>query len=288
MTTAKTPYEVHLEHQLVCLRFVQEFGAMRMQTIAYAMFPKRTPSAAYAAAKLAVRNASEQGYLVCDIKRDSSRYYALTPRGARMLHSLDERCLIRSTITALDFRRLEHREWCNIVALSARHRGLQGHSEAQIKGTANSELMDVFKHRPDALTYYTGSDGKPYAAWHEVELSRRSSKDKARLAHVVDTLIKQRFLTHGKVEHNINLVMHCGTAKIKRENHAIIESVLQQHSDDVLSGPSAYSVTFGEGETAREFSVDINVLPETIAGVWGSELPWPGAPVATPVGQENL
>lgn len=287
MTTEKTSYEVHLEHQLQCLKFVHEFGAMRMQTIGYAMFPKKTPSAAYAAAKLAVRNAGTKGYLVCGIRHGCARYYALTLRGARMLHSLDDNYPIRSTTSALDFRRLEHREWCNIVALSARHRGLRSYSEMQIRGTANSELIDVIKHRPDALTYYTNIEGEACVAWHEVDLSRRSTSDKKRMSDLVRTLITQGFLTHENQRHDINLVMHCATAKIKRENHALIGAVLSQHADEVSSGPDAYGITLGEGEKARDFTVDINLLPETIEGVWGSSLPWPGAPAATPVDHDK-
>lgn len=280
MTTKKTPHEVHLEHQLACLRHVHEFGAMRMQTIAYAMFPDKTPSAAYAAAKLAVRHAGGKEYLVYGIQPNSNRYYALTLRGARKLHSLDDSCDVRSTTSALSFQRLEHREWCNIVALSSRHRGLRSYSEMQIRGSTNRELKEVFKHRPDALTYYVDSDGEAYAAWHEVDLSRRSTSDKKRLAHLVHTLIKQRYLTHEEKKHDIHLVMHCGTAKIMRENRALIGAVLARYSDDVLSGPNAYSITLGEGKDACVFQVDINELPATIEGVWGSELPWPEAPAA--------
>lgn len=278
MTTASNPHLVHLEHQLRCLQLVHEFGAMRMQTIAYAMFPKKTPSAAYAAAKRAVRDAGGKEYLVYGRQPNSNRYYALTLRGARKLHSLDDSRDVHSTTSALEFRRLEHREWCNIVALSSRHRGLRSYSEMQIRGTANSELMDVFKHRPDALTYYVDARRKACVAWHEVDLSRRSTSDKKRLAHLVHTLIEQRFLTHEKQEHDINLVMHCRTAKIQRENHALIGAVLAKYPGELLSGPEAYQLTIGEGKDARVFQVDINELSAAIEGVWGSSLPWPEAP----------
>jgi hypothetical protein len=271
-------------YMVQCLRLVHEFGALRVLTIAYAMFPRRAQTAASAAAKRVVSNALKLGYLVCKIEPDSRRYYALTLLGARVLNSSDDRYRVRSTTKALVFHRHEHREWCNVVALAARHRGLSSYSEAQIKGTAHGELMDVFKHMPDALTYYTDTEGRACVAWHEVDLSRRSTKDKQRLAHLVHTLITQRFLTHENQQHNINLVMHCGTAKIKRENHSVIDAALQEHSDDVLSGPAAYEATISEGEDFRVFQVDINELPETVEGTWGSSLPWPGAPGAVSSG----
>lgn len=281
MTTSKTSYQVHLDHQFACLKLVHEFGALSTETIAYALFPTRTPSAAYAAAKLAVRNARLQGYLVYAIEPNSRRYYALTLRGAHVLHNFDDSYRVRSTRRALVFHRHEHREWCNVVALAARHYGLSSRSEAQIVGAAHTEIVHSFGHVPDAVTYYV-ENAEHCAAWHEVELSRRSKSGTKKLRHLVRTLIEKRYLTHRGQEHNINLVMHCATAKIERENRKVIGEALaecglelQELEDDA---DAAYAVQVGAGRARRWFLVYINQLPETVEGVWASSLPWPGCP----------
>lgn len=265
-----------------CLRLVHEFGALRVLTIAYAMFPLRAQTAAAAAAKRVVSNALKLEYLAYHIEPDSRRYYALTLRGARVLNSLDDSYRIRSTTRALAFHRHEHREWCNVVALAARHRGLDSLSEAQIVGAAHSEIVHSFGHVPDAVTYYVDENGEHCAAWHEVELSRRSMSGTKKLRHLVHTLIEKRYLTHQGREHNINLVLHCATPKIERENHRVIQAALaacdakvQELEDDA---DAAYIARVGSGQARRWFLVYINQLPKDVGQVWLSSLPWPGAP----------
>lgn len=266
-----------------CLRLVHEFGALRVLTIAYAMFPTRSQTAASAAAKRVASNALKLGYLTYCIEPDSRRYYALTLRGARVLHSVDDNYRVRSTTSALDFHRHEHREWCNVVALASRHHGLNSRSEAQIVGTAHSEIVHLFGHVPDAVTYYDNENKEHYAAWHEVELSRRSISGTKKLRHLVCTLIEKRYLTHNNQEHNINLVMHCATAKIERENRKVIGEALADFADaQVLEleddADAAYIAQVGVGARRWWFVVYINRLPENVEGAWGSKLPWPGAP----------
>lgn len=267
-------------YMLQCLRLVHEFGALRALTIAYAMFPLRTQTAASAAAKRVVSNALKLGYLTYAIEPDSRRYYALTLRGARVLHSLDDRYRIRSTASALKFHRHEHREWCNVVTLAARHRGLSSRSEAQLVGAAHSEIVRSFGHVPDAVTYY--EEGEYRAAWHEIELSRRSTSGIKKLAHLVRTLIEKRYLTHHDQEHNISLVMHCATEKILRENHRVIGEALVACGVELLDldddADPAYVAQVGTGARRWWFIVYINRLPEGVEGAWGSSLPWPGAP----------
>lgn len=267
-------------YMLQCLRLVHEFGALRALTIAYAMFPLRTQTAASAAAKRVVSNALKLGYLVCSIQPDSRRYYALTLRGARVLNSLDDRYRVRSTASSLNFHRHEHREWCNVVALAARHRGLSSRSEAQLVGAAHSEIVRSFGHVPDAVTYY--EDGECRAAWHEIELSRRSTSGTKKLAHLVRTLIEKRYLTHQGQEHNVTLVMHCATAKIERENHKVIGEALAACGVELLEleedADAAYVAQVGSGARRWWFIVYINRLPGGVEGAWDSSLPWPGAP----------
>lgn len=273
---------------LQCLRLIHEFGALRVLTIAYAMFPLRAQKAASSAAKRVVSNALKLGYLACRIEPDSRRYYALTLRGARMLHASDDRYSVRSTTSALTFHRHEHREWCNVVTLAARHLGLYSRSEAQIVGAAHTEIVSSFGHVPDAVTYYV-EDGEHHAAWHEIELSRRSTSGTKKLAHLVHTLIEKRYLTHDNQEHNINLVMHCATAKIERENHRVIRTALAdccalnknmnlQEAEEEHQSPAFALQISSDNGPVRWFIVYINVLPASVELTWGSELPWPGAP----------
>lgn len=285
MTNQKLTASGHMvqhAYLIQCLRLVHEFGALRVLTIAYAMFPSRAQSAASAAAKRVVSNALKRGYLACHIEANSRRYYALTLRGARVLHSFDDSYRVRSTTSALDFHRHEHREWCNVVALAARHRGLSSRSEAQITGTAHTEISRSFGHMPDAVTYYDDDNAEHCAAWHEVELSRRSTSGTKKLTHLVRTLIEKRYLTHNNLEHSINLVMHCATSKIERENHRAIRDALAACTNDVHElgddADAAYAAQVGIGQARRWFLVYINRLPETVEAAWASSLPWPGVP----------
>jgi hypothetical protein len=124
-------------------------------------------------------------------------------------------------------------------------------------GAAHSEIVSIFGHVPDAVTYYD-EDEKPCAAWHEVELSRRSVSGTKKLRHLVHTLIEKRYLTHDGREHNINLVLHCATAKIERENHRVIQeelaacaAIVQEFNDDARAEAVAYAAkTAEEAEAA--------------------------------------
>lgn len=272
-------YLVQHAYLVQCLRLVHEFGALRVLTIAYAMFPARAQTAASAAAKRVVSNALKLGYLDCRIEVDSRRYYALTLRGARILHSVDDSYRVRSTTSVLNFHRREHREWCNVVALAARHRGLSSQSEAQIVGAAHGEIVRSFGHVPDAVTYYEES-GEQCAAWHEIELSRRSTSGTKKLRHLVRTLIEKRYLTHNDQTHDINLVMHCATEKIERENRKAISEELAACGATIAEldddADAAFAAQVGAGQARRWFLVYINRLPETVEQAWASSLPWSG------------
>lgn len=284
MTTKKlnaAGYQVRDAYLVQCLRLIHEFGALRRLTIAYAMFPTRAQKAASAAAKRVVGNALKLGYIECSIQPDSKRYYALTLRGARVLNSYDDRYRVRSTTGALAFHRHEHREWCNVVTLAARHRGLHSRSEAQIVGAAHTEIVYSFGHVPDALTYVIDDTGHR-VAWHEIELSRRSISGTKKLAHLVQTLIEKRYLTHAGNEHIIDLVLHCATDKIERENRKVVRAALARWADHVHDldedGDAVYAAQVGSGAARRWFLVYIDRLPATVEGAWASSLPWPGCP----------
>jgi hypothetical protein len=263
MKTKKLIASGHLvqhAYLIQCLKLVHEFGALRVLTIAYAIFPGRAQTAASAAAQRVVSNALKRGYLAYSIEPDSRRYYALTLRGARVLHSSDDSYRVRSTTKALIFHRHEHREWCNVVALAARHRGLSSRSEAQIVGAAHAEIVRSFGHVPDAVTYYS-EDGENRAAWHEIELSRRSTSGTKKLAHLVRTLIEKRYLTHNDREHNISLVLHCATAKIERENHRVIQEALAAYNvlelgEDAKAAASAVAYATTTAEAAEAAAIE--------------------------------
>lgn len=274
-------YLVQQTYLLQCLRLVHEFGALRSITIAYAMFPLRTQAAASAAAKRVLSNALNLGYLTYHIEPNSRRYYALTLRGGRILHSIDDRYRVRSTTSSLNLHRHEHREWCNVITLAARHRGLSSRSEAQIVGPAHSEIVHSFGHVPDAVTFYAESYDYR-AAWHEVELSRRSASGTKKLRHLVRTLIEKRYLTHHNAEHNLTLVMHCATAKIERENRRVVGEALVACGAELMEldadAEPAYVAQVGTGALRWYFPIYINRLPANVEVAWSSSLPWPGAP----------
>ena len=300
MTTQKLTvqgYEAQEAYMLECLRLVHEFGALRRIALAYAMFPTRTPIGAAGAAKLVLKNALSLGYLECARRVNSWRHYALTIRGARVLHEADDSYRVRSTQKSLTVQRYKHREWANIITFASRHRGMHSVSEVQLLGAAHNEILTYIGHLPDALSFYVDADGEHRVAWHEVDSSRRSSADRRRLAHLIRTLIEKRYLTHEKKPHTIHLVMHCGDAQIRREVHSLIEAELSLVSAEVNTNDSAIAAAVGKGEAERYFLVDINTLPKKIEEVWSSSLPWPDAPgqvsgkfdmFLTPVGQSRL
>lgn len=273
-----------------CLKLVHEFGTLRMISIAFAMFPARTPSAAQAAAQRMVTNAFRLGYLAYLTAPDSRRYYALTREGASMLNALDDSYCYRSTagVGALRLKNREHREWCNIIAIASTHRKLVSKSESQISGPAYTEIIQYFDHAPDAVTYYD-EDGQHFAAWHEVELSRRSTSGTKKLTHLVRTLIEKRYITHDNLEHDINLMMHCATPKIERENHKVIRAALVdccvlnenmhlQEAEEEHQSPSFALQISAVNRPVRWFMVYINLLPASVERTWNSSIPWPGAP----------
>lgn len=274
-------HQVQQAYLTQCLKLVHEFGALRVLTIAYAMFPTRTQKAASAATKRVVSNALRLEYIECHIEPDSRRYYALTLHGARVLHSVDDSYRVRSTTKALVFHRHEHREWCNVVAFAARHRGLSSRSEAQILGAEHAEIVRSFGHVPDAVTYYEES-GERCAAWHEIELSRRSTSGTKKLKNLVRTLIEKRYLTHNDQTHDVNLVMHCATEKIERENRKAISEELAACGATIAEldddADAAFAAQVGAAKARRWFLVYINLLPTTVEASWASWLPWPGCP----------
>lgn len=312
MTSKKLTAPGHVvqhAYLIKCLSLMHDFGALRVPVVGFAMFPGRAPSAALAAAHRVVTNALQLEYIEYVIAPDSRRYYALTLRGARMLHSVDASYCVKAGAPALRMQHREHREWCNIIALASRHRGMLSMSEPQIKGAMYAEIVRYFGHVPDAVTYYDDEHSNPCAMWHEVELSRRSQGSKnsgdKKLAHLVMTLIEKRYLTRGERTHDISLTLHCATAKIERECRRIVEAALAAHATSLAEldddAEASYVAQIGTGASRRWFSVYVTQLPATVEGAWSCPaLPWPGAPglaesdvdvylaaVATPVDQSR-
>lgn len=274
-----------------------------MYTVAYALFPNRTQSAALAAAHRVVTNAKKQRYIQPVNWVDMHTYYAMNKRGANFLNELDAELCAQSTMHALHLENKRHRHWSVLIAIASEHRGMQGFSEAQISGEMHNDITTYFGHTPDAVTIEGGT-----AVWHEVETSRRSTVRRAetpgmmcgaeKLVHLVRTIREKRTLAHQGWAHPLTLVMHCAGEAIERSVRPIIEAAIAPFQGKRTE--HGYTVPC-DGADSDSLTIRINPLPlEPEDGAWSGVLPWANClgevrsecddyvqPVATPVGQDR-
>lgn len=266
------------------LRLLCRYECMRTYTVAFAMFPTRTQSAALAAAQRVVTNANKKGYIHALNWMDGRRYYALSPKGARFLNELDPEYCARSTVSALSRQNKNHRDWSVLIAIASEHRQFSGFSESLIAGDMHNDITSYFGHIPDAVTVM------PQAAiWHEVETSRRSTTRRVespnalcgaeKLVHLVQTLRVKHVLTHHGKTYPVMLAMHCAGDKIEREVRALIEKAISPFLWEKKD--YGYDVA-REGSQSRSMMIIVNSLPLTPEdGAWTDVLPWamsPGEP----------
>lgn len=303
----RTGIEVQHHYLVAFLRLLARYEALRMHTIAYALFPLRTQTAAMAAAQRVVSNAVKLKYVDWRPWKGTiryTRYYALTPKGARFVNALDPDFGARSTMPSLGLLNKEHRDYGVLIAIASEHRGMTGFSESLIAGQMHSDITKHFLHTPDALTLINGR-----AVWHEVEMSPRSTKrhratqdtpsGKEKLAHLVQVLRDKRHITHAGKQYPIALVMHCVTDKIARAVRSVIWDAIKDgggtKSGDVFevdfgryaSAPNELPDDMPEGgellepeltDGPRKLEIIINRIPLRPEDAWSGVLPWAGCP----------
>lgn len=289
----RTGIEVQHHYLVAFLRLLARYEALRMHTIAYALFPLRTQTAAMAAAQRVVSNAVKLKYVDWRPWKGTiryTRYYALTPRGARFVNEIDPDFGARSTMPSLGLLNKEHRDYGVLIAIASEHRGLPGFSESLITGQMHRDITDYFGHTPDAVTLIGGN-----AVWHEVEMSPRSTRrhqatpstpsGKEKLVHLVRTLRAKHHLTHGGEQYPVALVMHCVTDKIERAVRKTVWEAIQEDGGTKRDG--GYEVTFeryakgkeAPGQEPQKLQIGINRIPLRAEDAWSGVLPWAGCPV---------
>lgn len=288
----RTGIEVQHNYLVAFLRLLARYEALRMHTIAYALFPRRTQTAALAAAQRIVSNAVKLKYVDWAPWKGTvryTRYYALTPKGARFVNALDPDFGARSTVSSLRLLNKEHRDWGVLIAIASEHRELPGFSESLIAGQMHSDITNYFGHTPDAVTLIGGN-----AVWHEVEMSPRSTRrhqatpntpsGKEKLTHLVRTLRAKHHLTHEGKQYPVALVMHCVTDKIERAVRKTIWEAIQE--DGGTKQGDGFEVTFLRHSSAKEplgqgprtLKIGINRIPLRPEDAWTGVLPWSGCP----------
>lgn len=299
--------EVQYNYLVAFLRLLARYEALRMHTIAYALFPRRTPEAAHAAAQRVVANALAEKYVDWAPWKGTTRYtryYALTRTGAQFVSALDPDFGARSTVSSLRLLNKEHRDWGVMIAMASEHRGMTGFSESLIAGQMHSDVTKYFGHTPDALTLTNGM-----AVWHEVETSPRSTRrhqatpktpsGNEKLAHLVQVLRDKRHITHDEKQYAIALVMHCVTDKIERAVRRVIwdaikdgggtksgdvfevdfgryASAANELPDDMPEGGELLEPELTDGP--RKLEIIINRIPLWPEDAWSGVLPWAGCP----------
>jgi len=213
------------------LELLMRYGTLRVQGLAFGLFPNRSQPAALAAAQRVVANAVERGFVVgADDPASRFRYYALTAAGARFLRDEGDVSDAASTTHLLKkLTRAHHREWTNLCSIAAVRRELESYAETDYYGQSfRTELNERFGHIPDALTF-ADIGNRPTAVWHEIELSRRSMRnlvtrplapgeqDKSGIGkwrQLLHTLRQRRVLTHRGTDHWLMLVVHCASSTL--------------------------------------------------------------------------
>lgn len=272
--------EVQHYYLVTFVRMLCRHQVMRMHTIAYALFPNRTQSAAMTAAQRVVSNARKKGYITHVNWMNGRRYYALTSKGARFLNELNEEEGAHSTVPALRKQNKDHREWGTLIAIASEQRGMSGLGEAEIAGSMYADLTKYFAHIPDAVTLVNRGNVR-HALWHEVETSRRSTTRRTttpkescgaeKFAHLVETLRNKFYLTHAGEEWRLTLILHCGSAKIERELRGLLVGAGGTPEGD------GYTFPFSRRTPTPELlAVVINQLPGEHENAWTGVLPWRG------------
>ncbi|WP_141100624.1 hypothetical protein [Roseateles aquatilis] len=216
---------------LEALELLMRYGTLRVQGLAFGLFPNRSQPAALAAAQRVVANAVHRGFMVsADDAASRFRYYALSAAGARFIR--DEGGTDTAAPTTYLLRKLtraHHREWTNICSIAARRRGLESYAETDYLGQSfRADLNERFGHIPDALTF-ADLGNRPTVVWHEIELSRRSMRNLqlrplkpdeqdnsgiGKWRQLLHTLRQRCALTHQGIDHRLMLVVHCASSTL--------------------------------------------------------------------------
>lgn len=279
------------------LTLLMRHGTLRMHSVAFGMFPNRTPSAALAAAQRVVANAVGAGYVVhADEPKSRFRYYALSSSGARYLRrETDEMWAEPTTNLLKTLTRAHHREWSNLCAISATRRGLESYGESDFWGQAfRHDVTHNFGHIPDALTFIEVNN-EAQVVWHEFELSRRSVRSPKRgplapgeqdrsgvgkFRHLLATLRGRRFIRNGLIDHTVVLLLHCATAKILRELERNLRAYCVDSNTKLVGTDGVFRMPF-MAKGAGSLELRFNLLPDegAIEAVWHdtNDLPWQGA-----------
>jgi hypothetical protein len=216
---------------LEALELLMRYGTLRVQGLAFGLFPNRSQSAALAAAQRVVANAVGRGFISsADDPANRFRYYALTAAGARFIRAEGGTQEAAPTVQLLkNLTRARHREWTNICSIAAIRRGLESYAETDYYGQSfRTELNERFGHIPDALTF-VDIGTRATAVWHEIELSRRSMRNLktrplkpderdnsgiGKWRQLLHTLRQRCVLSHRGVEHRVMLVVHCASSTL--------------------------------------------------------------------------
>jgi len=220
------------QHYLLeALELLMRYGTLRVQGLAFGLFPNRSQPAAVAAAQRVVANAVEHGLMArADDPVHRFRYYALTSAGARFVREQGGVSDAQPTTHLLKkLTRAHHREWTNVCSIAALRRGLESYAETDYFGQAfRHDLTGRFGHIPDAVTF-ADLGNRPTAVWHEIELSRRSMRNLqtrplrpdetdnsgiAKWRDLLHTLRQRCVLTHRGHDHRLMLVVHCASSTL--------------------------------------------------------------------------
>jgi len=216
---------------LEALELLMRYGTLRVQSLAFGLFPNRSQPAAIAAAHRVVANAVAHSLIAsADYPAHSFRYYALTAAGARVVREQGGINDAEPTTHLLKkLTRAHHREWTNVCSIAARRRGLESYAETDYYGQAfRQDLTERFGHIPDAVTF-ANLGNRPTAVWHEIETSRRSMRNLqtrplrpdetdnsgiGKWRSLLHTLRQRCVLTHRGQDHRLMLVVHCASSTL--------------------------------------------------------------------------
>lgn len=262
-----------------CLALLNTYKCLSMYAISFGLFPRRTPTAALAAAHRVVNNACAAGYADYVDWRDEGRYYALTSKGAHHLNSIDKRYAAGSTRPALRQANKRHRDWGVLIAMASVSKKMHGFTESNLPRSLFSEISTYFGKIPDAVTLTDKT-----AVWHEVETSRRSTTRKKnalaepcgaeRLRGLVRVLREKHHVVHREQEFVVALSLHCSSAKIERSVRRTVEKALESvENTSFKQTRHGYSVAFERGGTDM-LNIIITTLPDDPARTWSGVFPF--------------
>ena len=301
--------QVSASYLVSLLKHLSEFGTARTHSLAYALFPARTQTAAIAAIQRSLANAVSLGYVQFGaVEKTQHRFYALTKKGAAFLTDAQPELGPVSATTHLlkSMKKAEHREWTTMLTVWARlHNGLEAMNETALLGTPGKELNARFNHKPDGLTFDTTEPERPVVFWHEVELSRRSQwtnaqfekkrkatdKEKKPTAfcgrRLFIKLLKEiwqlQYVEHDGKQYDVQLVLHCAGNQIKSSLKRWVRETLADdfynQRYDLNEYENYFTATFGNKKHHRRFTIVFTDLPSDPGTVWHDSpvFPFPDA-----------